>query len=345
MNNLFPIHHTRAGRFPPIYRPALFLCQLVFFGSGFFRFSCIAFKLLLIFSVSHCLTGLSTDLFGQSEWSQRASSLKQKSTEHKRYIDSILNKKQPSFSPDSLPVKPSLERVSQQPTVPVPRPTPVRSNWRLPEVDLPNAPKEQSQGFVSDNSELSYASPDAKTEKSNLHLSEEDSLKEAYNDLYETNIPERRLGYYFGPFAGVVFPDDISINGESFQSGNGGLLGLRVGRDFGFIRVEGDYSYLSFDSKPSGSVTLHNFLSRFILEKEMAERADFRVGLGIGLSALGSGSENEICFAYDFLIGWSYRFDDHWGLAFDYRHFLTSASQTFNRVQGHILEVSANFDF
>jgi hypothetical protein len=28
VNNLFPIHHTRAGRFPPIYRPALF-CVLV----------------------------------------------------------------------------------------------------------------------------------------------------------------------------------------------------------------------------------------------------------------------------------------------------------------------------
>ena len=145
-------------------------------------------------------------------------------------------------------------------------------------------------------------------------------------------------------FLGFALPDDPKVNGSSYQSDMGFVMGLRLGRDFGAIRAEGEYAYLSYDLDGGGDASLHNFFSRFILEKELADLADFRAGIGLGLTSLEVLSESEVSFAYDFLLGWSYRFSNHWSMSFDYRYFLTAASESFGRSQGHILEVSANFD-
>ena len=32
-----------------------------------------------------------------------------------------------------------------------------------------------------------------------------------YDDLYAPKVAQRRIGYYFGPFIGPVFPDDSAV--------------------------------------------------------------------------------------------------------------------------------------
>jgi len=289
-------------------------------------------------------------LFGETDLSHKILLLRNKAQEHKDYINNVLSQ---GTSFQSLTPAAGLEvgeesvqedisevpDFSEPPTVnfvPSPPPTESIPEWQQQVVSSP--------GYTSSDPLYPFAS--------NVTPNVDDSqgqgsanVAEAYQALYESKSPERRLGYYFGPFMGVVFPDDLTVNGKVNQAGNGPLFGLRVGRDFGAIRVEGEYSYILYDLNQGGDATLHNFFSRFILENAMGDQADFRAGIGIGLTSLGVASEHEVCFAYDFLLGWSYRISNFWGLSLDYRHFLTASSQTFSRVQGHVLEVSANFDF
>ena len=49
-------------------------------------------------------------------------------------------------------------------------------------------------------------------------------------------------------------------------------------------------------------------------------------------------------FSYDFLLGWSYRVMNNWSINLDYRHYLTAAHKNYDRLQGHIIELSAGFD-
>ena len=174
----------------------------------------------------------------------------------------------------------------------------------------------------------------------NLDYQDQDAVSKEYENLYKSSFPERRLGYYFGPFLGFAFPDDIANE----QSNNGMLIGLRLGRDFGSLRVEGEYSFLSHDIESKGDSNLHNFFSRLILENELGNRADLRAGIGLGLTSVSTSMGDHFGFAYDFLLGWSYRVSDHWSICLDYRYFLTAASKDIGRAQGHILELGTNFD-
>ena len=176
-----------------------------------------------------------------------------------------------------------------------------------------------------------------------------------YNELYSPKVPQRRLGYYFGPFLSAVFPDDSSIKVPSripYRSTGGVATGLRVGNDFGNTRIEGEYAYLTHKidglSGASGKANLHNFQSRLILEQSMGTRADLRVGIGLGIAfvnkELGGYKYDGVGFSYDFLLGWSYRVMENWSLSLDYKHYLTSAHENYDRLQGHMIELTVGFD-
>ena len=292
----------------------------------------------------------SLPIYGETELSQKILLLRKKAQEHKTYINNVLNQGasfqssvpeagneiEPKSAQEGIPESPHFSKQSKVDVTPVPLPTEVVSELQQQVVASPD--------YTSSDPLYPFANnlPQNKNDSDGLDST---NVTEAYQALYQSKYPERRLGYYFGPFMGVVFPDDLTVNGTANQSGNGPLLGLRVGRDFGAIRVEGEYSYVFYDLNQGADAKLHNFFSRFILESAMGEQADFRAGIGLGLTSIGVDSDHEFCFAYDFLLGWSYRISDNWGLSLDYRHFLTASSQTFSRMQGHVLEVSANFDF
>ena len=173
--------------------------------------------------------------------------------------------------------------------------------------------------------------------------------------MYAPKVPQRRLGYFFGPFIGPVFPDDSAVRTgsgtEGYQSDTGVTAGLRIGNDFGFTRIEGEYGFLTHNIHSpgkSGDVQLHNLQSRLILEKSLGSRADLRGGIGLGLSFidknLGGENYDGVGFSYDFLLGWSFRVMDNWSINMDYRHYLTAAHENYDRLQGHVVELSTSFD-
>jgi hypothetical protein len=186
----------------------------------------------------------------------------------------------------------------------------------------------------------------------------EEDLDDAYAKLYDSEVPSRHRGYYFGPLLGFVYPDDIATrtpnalspggyDQTSYESGSGHLIGLQAGKDFGSIRLEGEYAYNSFDASGGVQASIHNFFSRIILEKELGDRFDLRTGLGMGLGVvnLEKGEEfSGLGFAYDFLLGVAYRVGENWGLQFDYRYFLTSANDEYDRIKSHVWLFSASID-
>ncbi len=365
-------------------------------------------KQLILVNLTCFLSNLC--LYGETEFSQKILLLREKSKEHKTYVNNVLSQSTSYQSPtpavsreegeltvqDDIPEVPYFNNPPIADAAASPSPTEAVPEWQQQVIVSPGytssdpssysytsnaspnvgeakgldstnfskppvedvsavppptevVPERQQQvvaspGYTSSDPLYPYASNISPNVDASNDL-DSTNVADAYRSLYESKSPERRLGYYFGPFIGAVFPDDLAVNGNVNQSDNGPLFGLRVGRDFGAIRVEGEYSYIFYDLNQGGDVSLHNFFSRFILENAVGDRADFRAGIGLGLTSLGVASEHEICFAYDFLLGWSYRISNFWGLSLDYRHFLSASSQTFSRVQGHVLEASANFDF
>ena len=176
-----------------------------------------------------------------------------------------------------------------------------------------------------------------------------------YDELYSPKVVQRRLGYYFGPFLSAVFADDSAVKNTSnipYQSKGGVATGLRVGNDFGNTRIEGEYAYLTHKisglSGASGRTNLHNFQSRLILEKSLGKRADLRLGIGLGIAFVNKELDGHkydgVGFSYDFLLGWSYRVMENWSLGLDYKHYLTSAHENYDRLQGHMIELSVGFD-
>ena len=93
---------------------------------------------------------------------------------------------------------------------------------------------------------------------------------------------------------------------------------------------------------------MHNLQSRLILEKKIGDRADLRGGIGLGLSFIEKSFIGEnfdgVGFSYDFLLGWSFRVMENWSIHMDYRHYLTAAHKKYDRLQGHVVELSAGFD-
>ena len=136
-----------------------------------------------------------------------------------------------------------------------------------------------------------------------------------------------------------------------YDSKGGVVGGFRLGNDFGSARIEAEYAFLTHEIESildSGDANIHNLKSRLILEKSLGKRADFRGGIGLGIAFinldLGGKEYDGVGFSYDFLLGWSYRVMDNWSMNIDYRHYLTAAHKNYDRLQGHIVELSVGFD-
>jgi len=286
---------------------------------------------------------LSTVSLGQIGVSERLKLLREKSKSHQSYIDSILGGSaiksyETEANPEKSPANLSRNSYGIDSLD--------KSAADLPKVTLPDPVFSEIDGSVDKSlnevpfNPSTFDSTFAKQIDVKLDYQDQDVVKNEYENLYKSSFPERRLGYYFGPFLGFAFPDDIAND----QSNNGMLVGLRLGRDFGGLRVEGEYSFLSHEIESNGDSNLHNFFSRLIMENELGNRADLRAGIGLGLSSVSTSAGEHFGFAYDFLLGWSYRGSDNWSICLDYRYFLTAASKDIGRAQGHILELGTNFD-
>ena len=238
----------------------------------------------------------------------------------------------------------------------------------LPEVILPNPPaselepeetnwpEDEGDGQFFDERDqgsedlFSEDNPVAQTNSS------DQQNQTTYEELYASKVPQRRVGYYFGPFIGPVFPDDSAVKDNtgsktSYKSNGGVVGGFRIGNDFGSARIEGEYAFLTYSTDSdvgSGRNAFHNLNSRLIMEKSLGGRADIRVGIGLGVGfinkELGGKEYDGVGFSYDFLLGWSFRVSDNWSVNLDYRHYLTSAHESYDRAQGHIVEFGAGFD-
>ena len=289
------------------------------------------------------LGSLSTVLLGQIDISERLKLLREKSKSHQSYIDSLIGGRSINKTVTKVESeKPSSNLSGNSYGID----SPVQNAAELPKVTLPDPVlSEIDRSFDESINEVPFnpPAPDSTFVKQidvEFDYQDEGLVNKEYENLYKSSYPERRLGYYFGPFLGFAFPDDIA----NHQSNNGMLVGLRLGRDFGSLRVEGEYSFLSHEIEAKGDSNLHNFFSRLILENELGDRADLRAGIGLGLSSVSTSMGDHFGFAYDFLLGWSYRVSDNWSICLDYRYFLTAASEDIGRAQGLILEFATNFD-
>lgn len=200
-----------------------------------------------------------------------------------------------------------------------------------------------------------------KVSDTNASAGLQQNVDEAYAELYNTDKPIKHEGFYLGLISGILFPSDVVLrepsgispshpDNASYDADTGYMVGLQVGHDFGFVKVEADYSYFGYDAN-RGSDTLdasiHNIFSRFILEKELSDRFDFRLGLGMGMGITdfeGSTDYLGTGFAYDFLFGAGYRLSHDWSFQVDYRYYLTAASEDFDHVKSHMLLLSAHMD-
>ena len=228
---------------------------------------------------------------------------------------------------------------------------------QLPEqrVDSPTDNEVIEDDLIS-NSPSFEKTKDTQSIPSSEDRTTDNSSPPTYEELYEPKVPQRRVGYYFGPFIGPVFPDDGAVRESdgsriACSSDNGFMGGFRLGNDFGAARIEGEYAFISHGISShtgTGRTNFHNLSSRLILEKSLGERADFRGGIGLGVgfinNELGGKDYDGVGFTYDFLLGWSYRVMNNWSINLDYRHYLTAAHENYDRLQGHIIEISAGFD-
>ena len=283
---------------------------------------------------------------------------------HEAQVSRLLSKKPVPRTNFDLP--PPAPRVSppapNTPLVSVPVPVPEAPYVPVPEFNdepvvdetVKEVPAPPSlDDLVADPNQVVASGSDGNSSEDG-----EKDLDDAYAKLYDSDVPSRHKGYYFGPLIGLIYPDNIAtrtpnssspegFDRTSYDSGSGYLIGLQAGKDFGSIRLEGEYGYNSFDASSGMQASIHNFFSRLILEKELGRRFDLRGGLGMGLGFvnLEKGQEFKgVGFAYDFLLGVAYRVGENWGLQFDYRYFLTAANDEYDRISSHAWLLSASVD-
>jgi opacity protein-like surface antigen len=321
-----------------------------FFFKGALKWFCYA-----VFTTSLCLSSIALHASDEDLF-QKIAELRLKSNAHGRFVNELLVN-EPKFHPIEAPIQTSIEND--------PFDTEPESTPSLPTVDLPSEVEIQEfptqpeqlpqppQDFTEDEPVAPFTEVPPKTASKDITI--DDEVGPTYEELYAPKVPQRRLGYFFGPFIGPVFPDDSAVRTgsgkEGYQSDTGVTAGLRIGNDFGFTRIEGEYGFLTHNIHSpgkSGDVQLHNLQSRLILEKSLGSRADLRGGIGLGLSFvdknLGGENYDGVGFSYDFLLGWSFRVMDNWSINMDYRHYLTAAHENYDRLQGHVVELSTSFD-
>ena len=333
---------------------------------AFFILMGAVYKQTLLFSSLFLCTFIFADDSGSLSLSAKIAQLRLKSNAHGKYVNELLAEPITLQSFDAIN-EPSL--INIEPAVGA-KELPALPGDRLQLIDLPE-PISEADSSVNVIEENSSPLPAAEVVVEELDLVKEvpvnpgfDPVRNrdvnpeqppTYDDLYSPKIVQRRLGYYFGPFLSAVFADNSAVKNTSripYHSKGGVATGLRVGNDFGNTRIEGEYAYLTHKisslSGATGRTNLHNFQSRLILEKSLGDRADLRLGIGLGIAFVNKELEGHkydgVGFSYDFLLGWSYRVMENWSLSLDYKHYLTSAHKNYDRLQGHMIELSVGFD-
>lgn len=323
-----------------------------FFLAIAFIFACPAF--------GQPLTIESTE---RAERARKLADLMARVSIHEAQVTQLLSKGPVPTTDFSLP-EPPKKAIPAPATPPPPVFIPVPD---YPEVSVGGSVKEvpappSFDDLVPDPGAIASDEPSSGTEASsgaegNSSVEGEEDLEDAYAKLYDSDIPSRHTGYYFGPLIGFIFPSDVAtrepntiLGGHTktnHESDSGFLIGLQAGKDFGTIRVEGEYTYNGFDASGGLKASVHNFLSRLILEKELGDRIDLRTGLGMGFGFVNLQKVKEYTgmgFAYDFLLGCAYRIGENWGLQIDYRYSLTSANDEYDRLKSHAWLFSASVD-
>ena len=276
----------------------------------------------------------------------RLAAIQSRSAEHEARVRSLLAQPDLVGTNFDLPITPIAVEVDELPEVDVePSFMPVPEYYDADEIEevkeVPSPPS--ADDLVAD--------PNLETSSETEKPSED--LGEAYSALYDSKVPERHFGYYFGALLGFAMPDDGALRDQisgtkiPYESDLGFLMGLHLGKDFGTSRVEAEYNYLNFDGSGGVEVSSHNMMLRLMLEFEVGDRFDWRTGLGMGVGFLNLEHVRDYggtSFAYDFLLGMGYRVGENWSLQLDYRYYLTAANDEYDRLQSHMILFSADFD-
>ena len=276
----------------------------------------------------------------------RLAAIQSRSAEHEARVRSLLAQPDLVGTNFDLPITPNTVEVDELPEVDVePSFMPVPEYYDADEIEevkeVPSPPS--ADDLVAD--------PNLETSSETEKPSED--LDEAYSALYDSKVPERHFGYYFGALLGFAMPDDGALRDQisgtkiPYESDLGFLIGLHLGKDFGTSRVEAEYNYLNFDGSGDVEVSSHNMMLRLMLEFEVGDRFDWRTGLGMGVGFLNLEHVRDYggtSFAYDFLLGMGYRVGENWSLQLDYRYYLTAANDEYDRLQSHMILFSADFD-
>ena len=289
----------------------------------FFSRECpLAFLILLSAPLVSFAQG--NDINNLSSLESRAQTLAQKFNAHEALLAEILSR------PDPIYLRPRLPQPKPSPTVPpAPRPiAPAPNLGTIPGGRLPAPRYDRTQ-----------PKPDSDT-----------STPTPASQWGELDTPLRNDGYYLGILAGNVWPlNSGSSSGGAMEFENGSLFGVLLGRDFGTIRVEVEHDAVYYDQKNgTGSAGIHPVLFRCIFEKEVGTRVDLRAGVGAGITLAklndGNNSYRDGSFCYDFLLGIGTRFNQTLSMNFDYRYFLTAASDHYQDLQSNLLTASFQFD-
>ena len=287
-------------------------------------------------------------------FSEMVSSLKLKSAAHEKEVAKLLSSTdlQPTnfVVPTSELTQPALTPVNAQPEVPPAPYLPVPDYYEV--VELTDTPDSQSS-VVQNQNPADRVVVDSEV---GLDLNNTDSPSNDDTVPVPKIIFERHDGYYFGPSFGFTLPDDGAVRDAGgigpipYEADAGYFLGLQMGKDFGTVRLEVEYSHQGYDAQGLSQdfeVGIHGFSTRLLLEKEIGDLLDLRAGLGLGvgfISLEGDSDYSGESFIYDFGVGASYRFRENVSLALDYRFFLSAAEDRYDRINSHIFSASAQFD-
>lgn len=296
-----------------------YLCAL------FNREGWLAFLVFVSAPVFSSAQGNNINVFSSLE--NRAQSLSQRLNAHEALLAEILSRPDP-ITPSPRPPRP----IPPQPVPPAPQPIePVPQPGIIPGGRLPVPRYDQWQ--------TSQPKQDSDT-----------STPTPASQWGNPDMPLRNDGYYLGILVGHVWPlNSGSRIGGAMEFENGSLFGVLLGRDFGTIRVEVEHDAVYYDQRNgTGSAGIHPVLFRCIFEKEVGTRVDLRAGVGAGITLAklndGSNSYRDGSFCYDFLLGIGTRFNQTLSINFDYRYFLTAASDHYKQLQSNLLTASLQFD-
>ena len=301
--------------------------------------------LRVFFLVYFFISNLCLGLDGARSFKERFADFKARAVSHENDVAYLLSQPPPPRSNFDLPPPPKNDE----------------SFPPEPQVDIPYLPVPDYNALVEDidNNESVVVVEDFINEEGNQSVDNELGVEEAYAELYDTDAITKHEGFYLGAISGLIVSENVKVRkpsgtsasrNVSYDGESGYMLGFQVGHDFGFVKVEGEYSYYNFDAHSGADhleARIHNIFSRFILEKDLSERVDLRLGLGMGMGIVDFEGVTDFMgtgFAYDFLLGTGYRLSRNWSLQMDYRYYLTAASEDYDHVKNHLILLSAGMD-